>query len=71
MIKYLRVNGIMFQEISCPILRLNMKCGSNLIVLEMDSYLDNAYNFFVDILIEMIGSVIDIFGHSNPNHICP
>jgi len=56
MIKYLRVNGILFQELSCSILRLNMQHGSNLTVLEMDSYPDNAYNFFVDILIEMMGS---------------
>lgn len=54
-IKYLRVNGIIFQELSCSILRLNMQCGSNLTILEMDSYPDNAYNLFLDILIEMMG----------------
>jgi len=56
MVKYLRVNGILFQELSCSILGLNMQHGSNLIVLEIDSYPDNAQNFFVDILIKMMGN---------------
>jgi len=32
-----------------------MHCGSNSIVLQMDSYPNNAYNLFVEILIEMMG----------------
>lgn len=33
-----------------------MQRGNNLTVMEMDSYPDNAYNFLVDVLIEMMRS---------------
>jgi hypothetical protein len=56
LIKDLRVNGILFNEISYTIWELNMQGGSNLIGLKMESNSDETYNFSAERFLEIVGS---------------
>jgi hypothetical protein len=55
-IKDLRVNGILFHEISCSISELNMQGESNLIGLKMESNYPEAYNFSAERFVEIMES---------------
>eukprot|EP00253_Pinus_taeda_P035108 PITA_35108 len=55
LIKDLRVNGILFHEISCSIWELNMQGGSNLIGLKVESF-SKGYNISAERFIDIIGS---------------
>lgn len=56
LIKDLRVNGILFNEISYTIWEVNIQGGSNLIGLKMEGCSDETYNFSAERFLEIVGS---------------
>jgi hypothetical protein len=56
-INYLKVNGVLFQELSLAVVGLQIKCRRNAIGLTLDSsFCGEDYNFFAQRFLEIVGS---------------